>query len=325
MLRYGILLALVLLFAFLVLLAVIGVYVYRDARDRRMHAPVWTLVAVAAPFLTGFIVYLIVRGAHPNLRCPSCGEPVGAQFLVCPEVRRQTAACLSFLLVSRGGELECLPALCRPASPGRYELHTRSSKKRQGTWKNPGGRHSCAACPFPAQRCCCSRPRPLAAGKAGGVGATTMETGDYLQTMANPEIESWLQESQSGAADAYALRYETGEGDERRVEYLVYVPAWASDASLSVGQTSDIFGRYVEIDCKNKGGSESFLIVSGDGDPLPQLRLSFGRPPCLLRGAGGRFSAGTRMLEKTEKGRRRMILAALLASLFIPGRPSQLQ
>ena len=84
MLGYGMIFALLLLLAFLILLAAIGIYVYRDAKDRRMNALLWTLVAVVAPFLTGFIVYLIVRGAHPNLRCPHCGTSVTERFLVCP-------------------------------------------------------------------------------------------------------------------------------------------------------------------------------------------------------------------------------------------------
>lgn len=279
MLRYGILLALVLLFAFLVLLAVIGVYVYRDARDRRMHAPVWTLVAVAAPFLTGFIVYLIVRGAHPNLRCPSCGEPVGAQFLVCPKCgARLRPSCPSCSFPVEESWNVC-PRCAAPLPRDGMNCTPAVPKKDRALGKILAAVILVPLVLFLLNVLLLTAP-PFGGGEEGGVGATTMETGDYLQTMANPEIESWLQESQSGAADAYALRYETGEGDERRVEYLVYVPAWASEASLSVSQTSDFFGRYVEIDCKNNGGgSESFLIVSGDGDPLPQLRLSFGGRP----------------------------------------------
>lgn len=46
----------------------IGVYVYRDAERRRMNATLWTLVAVFTPGLTGFIIYLLVRGDYPGLR-----------------------------------------------------------------------------------------------------------------------------------------------------------------------------------------------------------------------------------------------------------------
>ena len=279
MLGYGMIFVLLLLLAFLILLAAIGIYVYRDAKDRRMNALLWTLVAVVAPFLTGFIVYLIVRGAHPNLRCPHCGTSVTERFLVCPSCGAKLRhVCPSCSFPVEEGWKVC--PRCAAQLPEDGEAITPPRQKKDRAL----GKILAAIILVPlvlfALNLLLLTASPFGGGEAGGVGVTTMEAGDYLQTMLNPEIESWLQESQSGAADAYALRYETGEGDERRVEYLVYVPAWASDASLSVGQTSDFFGRYVEIDCKNNGGgSESFLIVSGDGDPLPQLRLSFGGRP----------------------------------------------
>ena len=46
----------------------IGVYVYKDAQSRRMNAVLWTLVAIFAPGLTGFIIYLLVRRDYPSLR-----------------------------------------------------------------------------------------------------------------------------------------------------------------------------------------------------------------------------------------------------------------
>jgi ABC-type transport system involved in multi-copper enzyme maturation permease subunit len=46
----------------------IGVYVYKDAASRRMNAILWTLVAIVAPGLTGFIIYLLVRGDYPSLK-----------------------------------------------------------------------------------------------------------------------------------------------------------------------------------------------------------------------------------------------------------------
>ena len=47
----------------------IGVYVYRDAKRRGMNAALWTLIAILAPSLIGFIIYLLVRGNYSNLKC----------------------------------------------------------------------------------------------------------------------------------------------------------------------------------------------------------------------------------------------------------------
>lgn len=62
----------------------IGIYVYRDARDREMNAPLWTLAAVLLPAFVGLILYLLCRSDHPNLHCPQCGGPVRESFAICP-------------------------------------------------------------------------------------------------------------------------------------------------------------------------------------------------------------------------------------------------
>ena len=54
--------SLVVLAALLTIPVMIGVYVCRDAKRRGMNAALWTLIAVAAPALIGFIIYLLVRG-----------------------------------------------------------------------------------------------------------------------------------------------------------------------------------------------------------------------------------------------------------------------
>jgi RNA polymerase subunit RPABC4/transcription elongation factor Spt4 len=62
----------------------IGVYVYRDAKERHMDAILWTLVAVLVPSFIGLIIYLIIRNNHANLSCPNCKSPVSSQYALCP-------------------------------------------------------------------------------------------------------------------------------------------------------------------------------------------------------------------------------------------------
>ena len=66
-------------------LVAIGVYVYRDARNRGLNAVLWTLIAVLAPSLVGFIIYLLIRGSHPNMNCPNCDTKINDQYVVCPK------------------------------------------------------------------------------------------------------------------------------------------------------------------------------------------------------------------------------------------------
>lgn len=62
----------------------IGVYVYRDAKERGMPALLWAIVAALCPAFIGLIVYLLVRVKYSALRCPGCGGPVREAFAVCP-------------------------------------------------------------------------------------------------------------------------------------------------------------------------------------------------------------------------------------------------
>ena len=63
---------------------IIGVYIHKDAKKRGMNAVLWTLIGVLAPGFIGLIIYLIVRGEHPDLQCYSCGKPVNESFSDCP-------------------------------------------------------------------------------------------------------------------------------------------------------------------------------------------------------------------------------------------------
>jgi hypothetical protein len=59
----------------------LGIWVYRDARQRGMEPLPWALIAVLVPYFIGVIVYLVVR--HPETRpCSLCGQrqPAGAAF-----------------------------------------------------------------------------------------------------------------------------------------------------------------------------------------------------------------------------------------------------
>jgi hypothetical protein len=70
---------------FLFILTSIGLYVYRDAKQRDISAVLWTFITVLAPMLTGFIIYLLMRGIHSNLKCPACSFTVMEQLTICPK------------------------------------------------------------------------------------------------------------------------------------------------------------------------------------------------------------------------------------------------
>lgn len=69
---------------FLLVPAIIGIYVYKDAESRNMNAMLWALIAAFAPTYIGLIVYLIVRSDYEILHCAVCNAPVDKNFSTCP-------------------------------------------------------------------------------------------------------------------------------------------------------------------------------------------------------------------------------------------------
>lgn len=64
--------------------AVIGIYVWRDASRRDMNPILWTVVSAAAPACSGLLIYLLVRGRSGLLECPVCKAEVKGQDTACP-------------------------------------------------------------------------------------------------------------------------------------------------------------------------------------------------------------------------------------------------
>jgi endogenous inhibitor of DNA gyrase (YacG/DUF329 family) len=62
----------------------IGLYVYKDAKSRKMDAALWALVAVLVPSFIGLIIYLVIRTNNPTRPCPRCQRPVAANYVLCP-------------------------------------------------------------------------------------------------------------------------------------------------------------------------------------------------------------------------------------------------
>ncbi len=69
--------------AFIFLAIGIGIFVYRDARQRGMEPVLWTVVAVLVPYFIGLVAYLIARQSQSR-RCGSCGAGVPGDAVFCP-------------------------------------------------------------------------------------------------------------------------------------------------------------------------------------------------------------------------------------------------
>ena len=270
--------SLVVLVALLTIPIMIGVYVYRDAKRRGMNAMAWTLIAVVAPALIGFIIYLLVRGNSPDLQCPQCAEPVTEQYVICPHC---------------GAKL-------RPACPN-------CSFPVEADWK------VCPKCatplegvetpPAPPQR---QRDRTL--GKIliaiivvpvalialavfgltafqSVTGSSTMREATFDEYDQEQESETireavheWLDSLEVRSDRAYALRYdysnELGAGQEHY--YLFYVPAGGQSPSTSFGTDAGLFGTTLNLRLERTGYSGSLYCVQTSVESTPKPRIVLG-------------------------------------------------
>lgn len=270
--------SLVVLVALLTIPIMIGVYVYRDAKRWGMNAMAWTLIAVVAPALIGFIIYLLVRGNSPDLQCPQCAEPVTEQYVICPHC---------------GAKL-------RPACPN-------CSFPVEADWK------VCPKCaaplegvetpPAPPQR---QRDRtlgkiliaiivvPVALIALAVFGLTAFQSVTGSSTMREvtfdeydqeqesetirEAIHEWLDSLEVRSDRAYALRYdysnELGAGQEHY--YLFYVPAGGQSPSTSFGTDAGLFGTTLNLRLERTGYSGSLYCVQTSVESTPKPRIVLG-------------------------------------------------
>ncbi len=270
--------SLVVLVALLTIPIMIGVYVYRDAKRRGMNAMAWTLIAVVAPALIGFIIYLLVRGNSPDLQCPQCAEPVTEQYVICPHC---------------GANL-------RPACPN-------CSFPVEADWK------VCPKCaaplegvetpPAPPQR---QRDRtlgkiliaiivvPVALIALAVFGLTAFQSVTGSSTMREvtfdeydqeqesetirEAVHEWLDSLEVRSDRAYALRYdysnELGAGQEHY--YLFYVPAGGQSPSTSFGTDAGLFGTTLNLRLERTGYSGSLYCVQTSVESTPKPRIVLG-------------------------------------------------
>ena len=113
----------------------VGVYVYRDAKRRKMNAALWTLIAVVAPGLIGFIVYLLARGNYPMLECAQCGAPVTEQYAVCPKCGVKLHAACPNCAKPVEPDWQVCPHCAAPLPAGQTDVVTPRRREDKTLWK----------------------------------------------------------------------------------------------------------------------------------------------------------------------------------------------
>lgn len=258
----GSIVAFVYLAVLIIVPILVGVYVFRDASRRGMNAALWTLIAVLVPILVGFIIYLLVRGSYPDLKCPQCGAPVRESYVSCPQCGARLKASCPNCSAPVEPDWKVCPRCASPLSQDLSNIQTPVRKKDRGLGVVlavvilvPLALLLFALFSFTAL-----------APSSGGGGVATLFVDEYLAMTDNPEIKSWLEGCGDDDNTAYVLRHQISDAD---LEYLIYMPGLPQDSPVEITPMSNLLGRHTlrltfEADGINPGSTVALVTCSGD-------------------------------------------------------------
>lgn len=276
--------SLVVLIALLTIPVLTGVYVYRDAKRRGMNPVLWTLIAVAAPALIGFIIYLLVRGNYPDLQCPQCAAPVAEHYVVCPHCGAKLRPACPSCSYPVEPDWKVCPKCATPLEG--VELHYTPPQRQQ----DRSLRKILVAIIVVPVALIALAVLGLSMFEPSVGSATlrevTLEEYDQKQESeaVRQAVHQWLDSLELRSDRAYALRYdysnELGPGQEHY--YLFYIPAGGQSPFTGFGVNSGLFGTRLTLDLTRTGDSGSLYcaVVSGRRPPAPHVTLDGKRIRC---------------------------------------------
>ncbi len=256
-----------------ILIAVIGIYVYRDAKSRGMNAALWTLIAILAPTFIGFIIYLLARGNYTNLKCPRCDAPVTEQFVVCPKCGTKLQPSCPNCSAPIELDWKICPK-CAQSLPDCFQqdVCTPVRPKDKTLWKVLA-----LIIAIPLIYVIIAIFSMASFTSSGSSSITSLAVDAYMQEMQNDEIKAWFESVGDGYDKAYILEHKTETEDGVRVRYLIYMPKLSESHSRSFGTSGGLFGNTFKIEFDNQNGSRgnTFVLATYTGEDAPELKIYY--------------------------------------------------
>lgn len=247
----------------------VGVYVYRDAKQRGMNAALWTLIAVITPTLIGFIIYLLVRGNYSDLKCPACTTPVTEQYVVCPKCGTKLRASCSNCGEAVEHDWTVCPKCASSLSEQNSNDYTPPIRKKDTAL----GKVLVLVILIPIVLMVLVGVFSFS-GASSSMGSGQLSVNDYVDF---PEIVEWLNKCDEDSSKTYALRYQSGYDDQKQTYYLIYQPSENGIDSVNVNNSSGLFGSNVEVRINESPGENpdeyELIYVSYFSNKFAGLKL----------------------------------------------------
>lgn len=220
------------LIAIIIIPIIIGTYVYRDANKRGMNAVLWTLVAIFAPSLIGFIIYLLVRGNYSNLKCPQCFTSVTEEYVICPKCGVKLRPACPNCNAPVENDWKLCPKCTQPL-PEHYEnIVTPQRSKDKTLWKI-----LIAVILIPILLIAVLSFGFTAYTGGNSFSAMSEVTLEELYSVQESSyVKNWIESLDDDESKAYALQYaNTSLQNDYQYYYILYVPQAGSEASYGLG------------------------------------------------------------------------------------------
>ena len=256
---------------FVVVPLLLGVFVYRDAKDRGMNALLWAFAAALCPSFLGLIVYLLVRSNYSNWTCARCGGPVQESFTACPQCGAKLKASCSRC----GGAIEKDWQVC-PHCAAPLDWNDRDFTPPVRPQEKGIGKLILLVILVPILLLALLVFGFSATGVTGSVHTDYLSEVDALRL--RHDLRSvhgdWVDLCDQSTDTIQVLVSCQEGGDQALWTYLIYLPETTEgNASTGVGRT--LLGRTtMTVDYMrfpNEGGI--FLCMSGWSDQEPKLRV----------------------------------------------------
>lgn len=251
---------------------VIGTYVYRDATQRGINAVLWTLIALFAPMLIGFIIYLLMRSNYPNLKCQNCNEFVNEEYVVCPKCNTKLRpACPNCSAAIETGWIVC-PKCAQPLQEFQNDITPPIKPKDQML-----GKILLLLIAIPVLVIISTTIAFSTFSTSSSIAScTSMTIDEYMQTSGNQEVETWMEHFDTDYSIAYVLQYEKKSGNQIEMQYLIYSTSLAEDSKTGISNKDGLLQNVLEIDYVDgrEGVGNNLLIASYAGKAEPKLKIS---------------------------------------------------
>lgn len=264
------------IFTFLPIL--VGVYVYRDAKRRNMNAPLWTIIAILAPSLIGFIIYLLVRGNYSNLKCPRCDATVTEQYVVCPKCGAKLKPSCPSCSTPVEPDWTVCPKCAQPLPEMQNDIVTPVRPKDKTLWKILA-----AIVIIPVVLILVLG---LSFSAVSGGGSSSMREVSFDEYYADQEIpestkeyvREWLDGLEPRTDHVYALRYThrfDPESETKDYYYLIYVPGGGGVDRRGFGYSTGLFSTTFKLELEGTSGQDGlYCAMTTSKKTAPQLRVT---------------------------------------------------